>query len=193
MSFAALPPSAAWRHHEARIGFEVAYFEAVDDGVRVKGSTTAIEDECVWDVDYAIALDAAWRTRRARVTRRVAGGVRVTTLDADGAGGWLVDGEAAPQLDGCLDVDLESSAMTNAFPVHRMVLPIGVRAEAPAAYVRVADLSVERLEQAYARLPYVASRHRYDYSCPRFGVSCQLLYDPAGLVLDYPRLAVRVG
>jgi hypothetical protein len=37
------------------------------------------------------------------------------TLRADGDGSWVVDGRPAPQLDGCLDVDLESSSMTNAF------------------------------------------------------------------------------
>jgi hypothetical protein len=42
-------------------------------------------------------------------------------------------------------------AMTNALPVHRMALPIGARAAAPAAYVRAADSSVERLEQEYLR------------------------------------------
>jgi uncharacterized protein len=48
-------------------------------------------------------------------------GVRSTVLEADGHGQWKVDGEAAPQLDGCLDVDLEASAFTNALPVHRLL------------------------------------------------------------------------
>lgn len=46
-----------------------------------------------------------------------------------------------------LDVDLESSALTNALPVHRMGLGIEPAADAPAAYVRALDLSVDRLEQ----------------------------------------------
>src|SRR5436305_1405704 len=142
MSFAALPLSAAWRHRDARTGFEVAYFASDDDGWRIEGSTTAFEHGRIWDVDYAISLDGTWRTRRARVARRSAAGVRVTVLEADGNGSWLIDGESASHLDGCLDVDLESSAMTNALPVHRMSLAVGARAEAPAAYVRVADLAV---------------------------------------------------
>jgi hypothetical protein len=74
-------------------------------------------------------------------------------LEGDGAGHWLVDGEVAPYLDGCLDMDLESPALTNALPVHRLALPVGGRATAPATYVHALDLAVERLEQAYTRIP----------------------------------------
>ena len=109
-------------------------------------------------------------------------------LEADG-GHWLVDGQAAPRLDGCLDVDLESSAMTNAFPVHRLGLPVGGQAAAPAAYVRALDLAVERLEQTYVR----TADDSYDYASPAFDFECRLVYDDSGLVLDYPGIAVRAG
>ena len=113
-------------------------------------------------------------------------------LECDGAGEWHVDGNPAPALAGCLDVDLEASAFTNAFPVHRLALEVGEKAEAPAAYVRAWDLRIERLEQSYARLPDDGARSRYDYASPRFGYQSQLVYDKSGLVLDYPGLAVRV-
>ncbi len=86
---------------------------------------------------------AAWRHREAL------DGFEVVLLRSQG-GGWLlegdtaaveegeayavryaieVDGEPAPHLDGVLDVDLESSALTNAFPVHRLDYPgIAIRA-----------------------------------------------------------------
>jgi hypothetical protein len=121
VSFAALPEAAAWRHHEARSGFEVAYFRRIDNGCcHIAGWTTAVEDEKAWVVDYEIEVDDAWATRRARVTGHAPSGSRFTLLEAGGTGTWRVDGQAAPHLDGCLDVDLESSAFTNALPVHRM-------------------------------------------------------------------------
>jgi hypothetical protein len=93
---------------------------------------------------------------------------------------------------GCLDVDLEGSAFTNAFPVHRLGLNVGEQADAPAAYVRANDLRVERLEQSYARLPDDGDRSRYDYASPAFDFRAELVYDRFGLVLDYPGIAVRV-
>ncbi|MGI9021770.1 MAG: putative glycolipid-binding domain-containing protein [Acidimicrobiales bacterium] len=193
LPFAPPPPTAAWRHHEVRAGFEVTWFHRVDDGYRIEGCTTAIEDGHAWAVDYTIVVDPTWTTRHARISGRSDAGARSTTVEADGAGRWWVDGAVAPHLDGCLDVDLESSAMTNALPVHRMGLAVGGRASAPAAYVRTLDLAVERLEQHYVRLADEASHRRFDYDAPAFDFACRLVYDHSGLVVDYPGIAVRTG
>ncbi|WP_280426355.1 putative glycolipid-binding domain-containing protein [Nocardia carnea] len=189
--FAALPTTAAWTHCGERAGFEVAYFEPLDHGYRIEGCTTAVEDGHTWFVAYDIAVDSGWQTRTARVTSRSTTGRRTVLLEADGAGHWLVNNEPAPELDGCLDVDLESSAMTNTFPVHRAALPIGARTPAPAAYVRAGDLAVEKLDQEYSRTPDRGRFRCFDYSAPVFDFSCRLVYDAAGLVLKYPGIAVR--
>jgi len=138
-------------------------------------------------------LDPTWTTQSARICGRSASGSRSAVLEADGAGSWRVNGTRAPHLDGCLDVDLESSALTNALPVHRMELGIGQRAGAPAAYVRALDLTVERLEQTYVRLPDKGLQQGYDYAAPVFDFACELVYDESGLLLDYPGIAVRAG
>jgi hypothetical protein len=191
MSWAAVPPTAAWQHLEARSGFEVAWFETGDDGLVLTGCTVAVEDGRSWAVEYEIRVDRGWRTRSARVCGRSASGIRTVLLRADGRGHWLVDGDAEPHLDGCLDVDLESSAMTNALPVHRLTLQPGERAAGPAVYVRAADLGVGRLEQEYARVDEPG--RRYDYAAPAFDFSSRLVYDDAGLMLEYPGIAVRAG
>jgi uncharacterized protein len=193
MSFAPLPATAAWLHRGARSGFEVVYFQPGGDGSRIEGWTAAVEDGTTWVVEYAIDVDAAGATRAARIRGRSADGFRSALLEADGAGHWLVDGEAAPGLDGCLDVDLEASAMTNALPVRRLGLPVAAQAAAPAAYVRAVGLAVERLEQTYVRAADEAHWQRYDYTAPAFDFSVRLVYDQAGLVLDYPGIAVRAA
>jgi hypothetical protein len=112
-------------------------------------------------------------------------------LESDGEGRWHIDGSGADHLDGCLDVDLESSAMTNALPVRRLGLAVGDRAEAPAAYVRALDLSAERVEQTYVRIADETGHQRYRYAAPAFNFTCSLVYDESGLVLDYPGIAAR--
>ncbi|TDC88921.1 hypothetical protein E1292_45100 [Nonomuraea deserti] len=192
MIFAPPPETAAWRHLGARTGFEVVCFRpAGGGGHRIEGCTTAVEDGMTWAVDYAIEVDRDWVTRRAEIRSRSAAGSRHTVLEGDGDGGWRIDGVPAPRVHGCLDVDLESSAVTNAFPVHRMHLAVGGGADAPAAYVRATDLTVERLDQRYLRVAGDGSGQRYDYEAPVFGFACRLAYDGSGLVLDYPGLAVR--
>ncbi|HEX4255822.1 MAG TPA: putative glycolipid-binding domain-containing protein [Streptosporangiaceae bacterium] len=199
MAFRPFPAAACWRHRDARVGFEVAYFRAWEPGEgqapgwRIDGTTTAIEDGRTWVVSYRIEADAAWATRRARITATTVTGSRATELRADGAGHWLIEGQPAPHLDGCLDVDLESSAMTNTLPVHRLDLGPGTRADAPAAYVRAATLAADRLEQVYRREPGQAGRLGYDYAAPAFGFTARLVYDEAGLIVSYPGIAERAG
>src|SRR5512132_357818 len=131
-----LPATAAWRHLDARDGFEVLFLRREADGYRFDGHSTAVEDGEPWGIRYRLDIDARWTTRSAHVMSRSASGEREVWLEGDGSGGWLVDGVVAAQLAGCLDVDLEASAFTNALPVRRLDLGVGERADAPAAYVR---------------------------------------------------------
>lgn len=187
-ALASLPGVASWRHTGARTGFEVAFFTVDGRGVRIEGSTAATEDDDSWIVDYAIRLDNSWTTRWARITGRHPAGTYVTEIEADGAGGWTIDGIPAPRLRGCLDLDLESSAMTNTFPIHRLRMRHGSTVSAPAAYARAIGPAVERLEQTYTR----SGAESYDYTAPALDFRCPLTYDVHGLVVDYPGIATRV-
>lgn len=184
---------AAWRHEQARDGFEVVFADGADTGPRFDGATTAVEDGEPWAVEYAIILDSEWATVSVIVRARSRAATRELTLTSTGDGSWQVNGESAPHLDGCRDVDLEASVLTNAFPVRRLRLAPGQGAEAPAAYVRAASLEVQRLEQRYVRRASDGPEERYDYAAPAFDVSCQLVYTADGLVRDYPGIAVRVA
>jgi len=188
-----LPEFAAWRLVDAHEGFEVLFPSGDGDGYRFEGHSVGIEEGEPWSIHYTLELDAGWVTRSARVAGRSRSGLHATRLEADGSGAWRVDGEPRPELDGCPDVDLEGSAFTNALPVHRLRPGIGEGFDAPAAYVRAHDLSVERLEQRYARPENEGIGARYDYESPGFGFSCVLVYDQHGIVLDYPGIAVRVA
>jgi hypothetical protein len=181
---APLPAAAAWQHVDARSGFEVLFTASG----RLEGHTTAVEDGEIWAVSYRIELDPAWRTIRAEVTGRSPSGKRTTRLARLDGDHWTVDGVPVPELDGCADVDLESSAVTNTLPIHRGEFPPGEPVPCPAAYVRF-DLSVQRLEQTYT----ARSRGRFDYVSPAFDFVAELRYDESGLIVDYPGIARRVG
>jgi uncharacterized protein len=181
--FTALPVFAAWRFVDAVDGFEVVYAQPN----RLRGHTSAVEDGQAYAVRYEIALDDRWRTREARLASDTVAGPRETLLQSDGNGRWTVDGKHAPHLDGLIDVDLEASACTNTLPIHRLSIPPGEVTAAPAAYVRALDLSVTRLDQSYRRL----DDRRYDYTSEGGAFHAVLEYDAAGLILDYPGIAVR--
>ena len=180
-----LPAAAAWRLVDAWEGFEVIFPRREPGGYRLQGHSNGVEEGVAWGIRYDLLADERWATRTAVVVGTSSLGSFEVRLEGDGAGHWLVDGLPAPQLDSCLDVDLEASACTNCLPVRRLALGIGEGAEAPAAYVRAADLRVERLEQSYLRLDSAG----YDYASPNFRAA--LVYDEHGLIVDYPGIAVR--
>lgn len=192
MSFTDLPASAAWHHRGSREGYEAVFLRTDGTGYRLDGHTVATEGRYPWVVRYAITLDERWITAAAQIWAWSHMGNRTVQLDTHQAGQWQVNGCAAPELEGCIDVDLESSCCTNTIPVHRLRLGVGQSADAPAAYVRAIDLSVQRLDQRYLRVKDDGSRQRYDYDAPAFDFKACLVYDESGLVLEYPGIGSRV-
>jgi hypothetical protein len=83
-------------------------------------------------------------------------------------------------------VDLEASACTNTLPIHRMAMPVDEDVGTSAVYVHALDLPVRRLDQTYRRL----DDHRFEYTSEG-DFRTVLRYDDAGLVVDYPGIAVR--
>lgn len=69
------------------------------DGIELSGSVAGAIDGTPFRVDYAIACDADWLTRSARVTRWIGAAARQIDLRCDG-GRWTIDGVDAPALDG---------------------------------------------------------------------------------------------
>jgi hypothetical protein len=191
-TFDQLPPTAAWRHETSREGHEVVFFDIVPGGIRLNGCSAAVEAGQPWVVGYEIVVDEKWRARSARVWARSRSGEHEVRVHADGPRRWLIDGAAAVHLDGCIDVDLESSACTNTLPVHRLSLGVGEAGESPAVYVRAPDLDIERLDQRYHRAADDGATHRLHYSAPRFDYDDELVFDSHGLVVHYPTIATRI-
>jgi hypothetical protein len=192
MTFSELPRSAAWRHRDARDGFESVFLTVDTTGYTITGHTAAVEGDQVWAVRYLISVDEQWITKSAQIWSSSLTGEHEVQLHTDGSGRWDVDGAARPELDGCFDVDLEASACTNTLPVHRLQLGVGQSADAPATYVRALDLRVERLDQTYVRLDDHGVKHHYQYRAPVFDFETVIVYDAAGLVIEYPGIASRV-
>ena len=186
------PLGASWNHAGARAGFEVAFFNQVSTGHRLTGHTTAHESSALWSVGYDVTVDHSWTTVAVRASNLTATGRRELTLMRDAAGRWVADGEPRPELDGCFDVDFESSAVTNTLPLHRLDFVEGVCVDVPAAFVRADDLRVERLEQRYTLIETAPELLLFQYESSTFEFECELRYDRAGLIVEYPGIAARL-
>jgi hypothetical protein len=110
-------------------------------------------------------------------------------LTADGSRRWWLDGARVPALDGCVDVDVAATPLTNTFPINRLAsLAVGDSVTFAVAWVDVPALQVLRVEQTYRRL----ARLRWEYSDRAHG-AFELTVDEEGLVVEYTGFAVRVA
>lgn len=128
---------------------------------------------------YQVRADPAWATTSVEIRVVRPEPERRLEARADGRGRWWLDRREAPELEGCIDVDLGCTPATNTLPIRRLGIPVGGEAEILAAWVRFPDLEVRALPQLYRRL----APDRYEYASNSF--RAELDVDEHGLVLDY--------
>lgn len=173
-----------WRRLD-RAGHEAACLRREGDGWRLEGSAALLHEGKPCGLAYHVLCDAAWRTRSCRVTGWL--GERSVDVDiaVDGDQRWTLNGEACPDVDGCIDVDLNFSPSTNLLPIRRLALAIGASAPVRAAWLRFPSFRLELLEQVYRRTGETA--YRYESAGGAF--TADLEVDAAGFVTRYPGLA----
>lgn len=168
---------------------EQARLERRPDGATLSGTVLAAERGRPLRVDYAVTCDHRWRTVQVAVDQSFEGVLRSLRLGHDGAGAWTLDGRPAPSLDGCIDVDLGVSPITNALPVNRLALAVGETGSVRAAWVRFPALEVVPAEQSYERL----GARLYRYSSRTSGFAAEIAVDADGLPTDYADIWRRVA
>lgn len=172
--------SVLWRNEEG--GADRCTLESGTAGFRLHGIALLADDAAPVEARYAVDGDGFWRTRRADVVVAWPDRLVELLLEADGVGGWTLDGRKLAAVEGCLDVDLAFTPATNTLPLRRIELEVGEAAEVECAWLRFPELSVERALQRYERL----ASDRYRFSSGSF--SAELGVDRNGLVLDYSGL-----
>ena len=156
-------------------------------GLRASSIVIGATDRGRFGLNYRLLIDAGWRLREA-VLATTAG--LDLTLKSDGSGRWTDgDGQALPELDGCIDIDIEATPFTNTLPIRRLGLRAGERAEISVAYVAVPELDLSIARQRYSRL---GKADAYRFESLESGFTAELAVDTQGLVLDYPGLFRRL-
>lgn len=136
-------------------------------------------------VHYRLEADPSWRVRKLHLA--ILGSEHALHLECDGVGNWTVNRQAAPELAGCSDLDIEITPFTNTLPLRRIPLAEGESADIRVAYVPVPGLEVRAMEQRYTSLePLGAAGGRYRYDNLASGFTADLPVDGDGLVIDYP-------
>jgi len=178
-----------------RPGLECARVELDRDNVVASGLVVSVFDEKPLRLAYALTCDSSWIFRKATIEIQAGGPRVVRQIEVDDAT-WRVDGIARAELEGCLDIDIMGSPITNTLPVRRLTWRTGQMRELKMAYIRLPDLEVAPVLQRYTLLEDSASSadssQRFTYLAVASGFSAEVLLDREGFVLQYPPIWQRV-
>jgi len=170
-----------WRRLD-RPGHEAARVVAKNWQWELSGTAVFLHERQPCRLDYAIACDERWRTVAARVAGWVGSQAVEIEIAVDSAQQWNLNGAACPQVEGCLDIDLNFSPSTNLLPIRRLNPGIGQQVAVRAAWLRFPSFALEPLEQVYHRTD--VATYRYESAGGRF--STELAVDSVGFVTLYP-------
>jgi hypothetical protein len=176
---------SAWDGCEA--GMEHVDIRPVDGGLDISGVVIGQEDGAKFGLAYRLKLDALWRTRKASL--RTASGHELL-LESDGQGHWRENGKDKPELQGCIDIDIQATPLTNTLPIRRLDWKAGESVEIHLCYVDVPSLSASPQNQRYTALTPGAL---YRFESLESGFTADLPVDEDGFILDYPGLFKRLG
>jgi uncharacterized protein len=103
-------------------------------------------------------------------------------LEHDGAGHW----RDRPELDGCFEVDISVTPMTNTLPIRRLGLKPGESQDIRVVYIELPGPGVSVMAQRYTRLGDRSYRYQSE------GFQADLTVDDHDVVVDYPGLWRRL-
>lgn len=175
--------SILWRRLDLP-GHDSARLRQSDDGTwGLAGATVFTHEGRLCRLYYEVACDDAFRTTGARVSGWLGDDTVDVAIEAR-AGTWRLNGREIPEVDGCVDVDLNFSPSTNLLPIRRLALAVGEEAEVRAAWLRFPGFTLEPLPQVYRRL----SADEYQYESAGGAFVRDLEVNDAGFVTRYPGL-----
>lgn len=194
-----------WSKDEPFLGAELADVTVGDDGLSARGSAIGTNpfpyqlqyelttvDQFVTSVLGVQTEGKDW-SRRLEL-RRAPDGSWSFEPDSEGAADLPAPGGDVEPLAGALDCDLGLSPLTNSMPILRHGLhEDGGPVDFLMAWVSVPDLAVHPSRQRYTFLRRESEARIVRYESRGGNFVADLRVDDDGLVIDYPKLARRIG
>ncbi|MGH3430854.1 MAG: putative glycolipid-binding domain-containing protein [Mycobacteriales bacterium] len=183
--------AAVWQRVDVAHGLGYGHIRGGADGFRLQASEIVHDGGLAYSVAFAVETDAEWATTSVYVEATDSAGSRELGLTRWPDGAWRSQGHDLPNLQGCVDVDVAATPVTNTLPIRRVRLEVGQVADLRMAWVDVPSLQARPSQQRYERLKPADGCDRYVYSDDVYGPYL-LTMDQDGLVVDYEGLARRV-
>lgn len=137
------------------------------------------------DVQYVLRLNASWRVQQFMLFRDL--DEPDLWLATDGAGRWgEVNGAHRVDLDGCTDIDIALTPLTDSIVIRRLPLEVGHAAEMTVALVDVETLGVTKESKRYSRLAPDRWLVEWASRADATAAAGEMHVDEHGFALDVP-------
>jgi hypothetical protein len=177
-----------WLAHDAP-GAEHVEIDQCPWGYRIVSRMAGSDEGLPVSAGYRLDVDADWCVIGVAATWSMAGVTRRLRLRRSASGAWSDVRGARPDLDGCVDLDITWTPLTNTLPIRRLGLGIGERRTIEVAYIEPPNLTVKPVRQQYTRL----ATDRWRYEGYPLGFVADITVDEDGLVVNYPDLFQAVA
>jgi hypothetical protein len=172
-----------WRRLD-RPGHDAVLLKSTEEGWLLSGSAVFDHPAGPACINYSVAVDYLWKSRRGTVKGFMAGKTfsHVITRASDG---WYLNDTLVKGLDHLRDIDFGFTPATNALQLRRVAIPLGKAMDLPVVWFDAEATTLVELPQRYERL----NETTYRYSAPTLGYHGQLeLLSRNGFVKSYPDL-----
>ncbi|HEX2271958.1 MAG TPA: putative glycolipid-binding domain-containing protein [Pyrinomonadaceae bacterium] len=170
-----------WRRLDCP-GHESAAIFHEDNAWHLQGTAVFLYNNVACRLNYQIICDSRWHTRSARVDGWVGNSTIESAIVVAPDRRWRLNERDCPQVEGCVDLDLNFSPSTNLLPIRRLELSPGEEKEVRAAWLRFPSFELEPLTQLYRRMD--ENTYRYESSGGEF--VRELTVNEDGFVTNYP-------
>lgn len=172
--------SIVWRRIDIA-GHEFARIFSIDERYFLEGAAILVFEGKFCHLNYRIECDKNWETSTAKVSGFVGERKIDVEISVDAEKHWTLNGEKISEVEGCIDIDLNFSPVTNTLPIRRLNLEIGEKAKVRAAWLKFPSFEFAPLEQFYER----KGENSYIYESSNGNFRAEIETDEIGLVTKY--------
>lgn len=166
---------------------ENCILNTTEKGVSVRSVIIGHYEGILYQVAYQLYANSRWETERLDVMYQLGNKVKKVHLRSDLKGHWSLNDSPAPQFEGCMDVDITLTCLTNTLPIRRLDFIQQATHAIKVVYVDVLGETISPASQQYTR----QGSGLYKFENVPNDFEALIKVDDSGLVMFYPELFER--
>lgn len=155
--------------------------------ITVKSSIVGCSDGIPFKVDYELGMSKDWIISHFSLRAWLGNVDHSLSLNHNGYGGWFNSGKEWKHLEGCLDIDISLTPLTNSLPINRIKTVSREKSNIEVVYIDVLNFGITKKIQHYQLL----ENNKYRFSNNENFVA-DIIVDEFNFVKHYPDLFERL-